>query len=56
MRPRRQEKFADFCEVCGRLLISRPVRRMGRCGAHPRQPTLPPTVEPSPTPGRKEGP
>src|SRR5438309_2314181 len=40
MRPQRGEELADFCEVCRRPLIARPVRRRGRCGAHPRQPTL----------------
>jgi hypothetical protein len=39
-------RLADFCEVCGRPLISRRVRRLGRCGAHPRQPVLPVPTEP----------
>jgi hypothetical protein len=38
---------ADRCEVCGRPLISRRVRRTGRCGAHPRQPALP--LDPPPS-------
>jgi WhiB family redox-sensing transcriptional regulator len=44
MRPRCQEKLADFCEVCGRLLISRPVRRTGPAAPIPanrRCPQLP---------------
>lgn len=46
------EKLADRCEICGRPLISRRVRRTGRCGAHPRQPALPDPDPPSPLSGR----
>jgi hypothetical protein len=31
----------DFCAVCGRMLVSRKVRRRGLCGAHDRPPMLP---------------
>jgi hypothetical protein len=34
-------KLRDFCEVCGRFLVSREVRQRGRCGAHDRPLTLP---------------
>lgn len=41
MTRRTVERLPQFCEICGRPLISARVRRMGRCGAHPRQPALP---------------
>ncbi|GEC22881.1 hypothetical protein PHY01_51640 [Pseudonocardia hydrocarbonoxydans] len=41
MTRRTVERLPQFCEICGRPLISARVRRTGRCGAHPRQPALP---------------
>lgn len=48
MRLGNGEQLTDFCEVCGRFLVSRPVRRAGRCGAHSRQPMLGSPEGPSP--------
>ncbi len=46
--------LADFCDICGRLLISHPVRRRGRWGAHPRQPEISAPAEPISTGPNRE--
>jgi hypothetical protein len=38
---RTSTNLSDFCEVCGRVLVSRKVRQRGRCGAHDHPLTLP---------------
>jgi hypothetical protein len=48
-----RSREADRCEVCGRPLITRRVRRTGRCGAHPRQPALP--LDPKPPDRERNG-